>query len=1619
VSALRALRERGQSETLGVALLTGIVLILVALVGLFLFADFGADDEEQLLANIDGDVEATNITLNHAGGDKFEPENVNVVLTGDAERNYTLEDDFDAVEGGGGAFAPGDIWESNSSGLIIGEGRMLVIHQPTNTILLDQPYSIEQDGLELAVENYPTGNLRGDSATIHGNANWSYAISASLGGTDYEEGDSGINYTIDFEGSDTSGVNWYDDGNHEIEVGSISSEKTVTANATIFREDGTPLNDTGKVNLTVKPEPEFSVSITDAVVNPPTLATNSGQFGTQNLINDTELMQGDTLAVTAEITNANEAAVGEKTVQMDGDMNGMGGEKTVSLDGGNSTEVTFTATVPDNAPPGMHSMTIWTEDDNDTMEMMVNSPASFDVNIVSIDDPVGVGESLDVTGEISNTGTLQGTQQVELELGNGAALDTKTVTLAGETSTQRTFTVTTVNPAGAWPVTLSSANESDTATALVLEFNLAFTASTDGEAVARNSDDVTLDLEVSHTATPSELDGQSVSTNVTLDPGSLTSGTFSEEFTFDSSDPDTKTMTRTFTPSYAGLSAGDFTVNANEGTTGATASTAVTVKKSDLRITSLSAPDSVTFGNDISVQTTVENQGNLDDMGRVQLVATNADGSEFIADDTSFNLDGGNSISPTLTFSQGDIVDSGYGEGDTVDFRVEVVNANTTDSRTGSVDLTDTGSGVVSLDSSDTNSPVIEGETIEATPTVNLVGISGTQSTGSLGTQDISTNLIDLVLELKVTDGNGNSIGTDSLDLTLADLGSILNPTLSVPTGQDDAGSYTATVELLGIIEASDSAPVTVEPKQPDLQFDFTTAPNQLTIGGSTSDLAVDYSVTNVGNAEASTIIDLSVDKTTGSEDSAALNVAPGESASGTLTYSNFASDYGPGETINWDVSLADYGGSSSGTTDVAGDPASFDVSILGTNNPDAGNQLTVGVEVTNTGDKTGTVDVSMSIPSIGSKTKTMQDVTGGELRTHTFTFGTSSDDAGTHTATADTGDNTATTQVTIKGANIQIVSASGPSQIAPGDNLDIDYTLENVGTKDGTEGFVDLYIDGSLDTWNSDVTVPAGGTESGTLTFDETGSYSDGDTINWEVELYDFGGSTSGNVAVSGSGGGGGGGTASFAVSITGTNSPVKEGNVLDVDVQIDNIGGAQGTQTIDLSTGGLGSASTSVTLGAGDSTTETLSVSTSNGDAGDYTATVSSADTSDSDPVTVTTGAAPSQFNVQIDSIAGQSSNPVVEVPDGGTTVDVAYTVENTGGKGGSTSVDIERNGNNVGDTSKTVPPGQTRSGTFSVDIGDSHISGNGITIEVTTDDDSATETVGTKALRITDHNVDDQVHPFLTEYLGNITTTVENIGSETASDTLIADVSGSNSQTSKSITIISGGSREYDMNLEEDNFGQGGYINAKLDTYGDEENSYNYATFDVRGDIWIDQSYIDQLEIDDSSSCNPPFCTSISVDFTLDVPWSGYIEDGFNRANGHAFRLVGDGSVFGDIGLGDTTGVRTESNLGWNIEYEQLVSELLGSDHYYQQFVHFFTDGNGNALEYEFPEITKWYYSDTTYCGITKDMTDYGGDEYGTPSDPGNGVDMGDAHILITDSQGDSQCNDLLNEGGFFDP
>jgi len=91
------------------------------------------------------------------------------------------------------------------------------------------------------------------------------------------------------------------------------------------------------------------------------------------------------------------------------------------------------------------------------------------------------------------------------------------------------------------------------------------------------------------------------------------------------------------------------------------------------------------------------------------------------------------------------------------------------------------------------------------------------------------------------------------------------------------------------------------------------------------------------------------------------------------------------------------------------------------------------------------------------------------------------------------------------------------------------------------------------------------------------------------------------------------------FDVAITGTNSPVAEGDTLTVDYSVENTGNADGTQTITLEIDSTQEDSESQTLTFKTATSSTLQWATQSGDAGTFTATVASDDDSDSTTVTV----------------------------------------------------------------------------------------------------------------------------------------------------------------------------------------------------------------------------------------------------------------------------------------------------------------------------------------------------------------------------------------------------------------
>ena len=84
----------------------------------------------------------------------------------------------------------------------------------------------------------------------------------------------------------------------------------------------------------------------------------------------------------------------------------------------------------------------------------------------------------------------------------------------------------------------------------------------------------------------------------------------------------------------------------------------------------------------------------------------------------------------------------------------------------------------------------------------------------------------------------------------------------------------------------------------------------------------------------------------------------------------------------------------------------------------------------------------------------------------------------------------------------------------------------------------------------------------------------------------------------------------ASFGLSVDGTSASVEQGERLSVTAAVTNTGGLNGTQTVELDAGPLGTNTTTLSLAGGNSRTVTLGVPTAAGDFGTFELTLSTQD-------------------------------------------------------------------------------------------------------------------------------------------------------------------------------------------------------------------------------------------------------------------------------------------------------------------------------------------------------------------------------------------------------------------------
>lgn len=523
----------------------------------------------------------------------------------------------------------------------------------------------------------------------------------------------------------------------------------------------------------------------------------------------------------------------------------------------------------------------------------------------------------------------------------------------------------------------------------------------------------------------------------------------------------------------------------------------------------------------------------------------------------------------------------------------------------------------------------------------------------------------------------------------------------------DSADGSTLAVE---VASEDDTATATVDVAETEeAQFEVTTIEATAVTAG--DDLTVTTDVENTGTGAGSQTV--TVDAGALGTTSAEVPLQPGESATETFTFETTAADAGEytvtAETehdqLEATVAVEETDDepappeSSLSTLDIAGQGEAATVEA-----PAAGD---IAVDVENVGEESGSFNVTLSVGDAVEETEATTNLSEGETESVAFENVLDGLEPGNYSVTVTTDDDTVNGTVVVdepESALFEIQSIQAdPDSMEPGEAVTLSAEIENVGAVEGTQDVTLLILTSSPIGHQEQLTLVSGETGSFTHTteIDERGTHSyvfetEDDEMEESITVQE---------------------EAFFAVDIVETNTPVEEGETLEVVAEITNTGGQSTAQSITLNVPGLGSSTEQVALSGGESEEVTLTVATEDGDGGTYTATVESDDDQDSTSVAIG-----GESDLQLASVTAP-----VEIPED-EDLEVEYVVENVGGGVGTESsviLQIDGVGPADSDSDVTVEAGGSESGTlFFTGVGDLFEPGDTIqfTVELSESGDSA---------------------------------------------------------------------------------------------------------------------------------------------------------------------------------------------------------------------------------------------------------------------------------------------------------
>lgn len=218
-----------------------------------------------------------------------------------------------------------------------------------------------------------------------------------------------------------------------MDLGDTGDGSTPTAEPTLTEDDpgnGQPSEPDGSA------DPSFALSILD--VTDSTVA-------------------GDTVTVAVEVTNVGDAS-GTQTISLGN------ATESVALDSNASTTIELNWSATD---PGTQELTVTSANDTATATVEVlEAVPEFEVSIAETNDPVEDRDPLAVTAEVTNAGTVEATQTVNLTAA-GEVVDSTNVTLERGESATTNLTWQIATPYDDHTVEIASANDTAATTVTV------------------------------------------------------------------------------------------------------------------------------------------------------------------------------------------------------------------------------------------------------------------------------------------------------------------------------------------------------------------------------------------------------------------------------------------------------------------------------------------------------------------------------------------------------------------------------------------------------------------------------------------------------------------------------------------------------------------------------------------------------------------------------------------------------------------------------------------------------------------------------------------------------------------------------------------------------------------------------------------------------------------------------------------------------------------------------------------------------------------------------------------------------------------------------------------------